>query len=67
MTDPPEGTEVAVDMADLVQVLTEEKAELSQQVAMLKAAVRKLKREAAGAAPRTNGEVKEVVACGPSS
>lgn len=65
--DEPTGDEVAVDMADLVQVLTEENAALSQQVSMLKAAVRKLKREATGAAPQSNGEVKEVAAHGPPS
>lgn len=57
----PTGDEVSVDLADLVEVLAQEKAELSHQVAMLKAAVRKLKREAGEGAPQSNGEVKEVV------
>lgn len=42
-----EGLEVAVDLADLVQVLQQENAELHQQVSMLKAAVMKQRREAA--------------------
>lgn len=57
---PSGGLEVSVDLADLVQVLTRRNAELSQQVAMLEAAVMKLRRDAEGGSPETNSQLTEV-------
>jgi hypothetical protein len=53
---PDSGLEVSVDLADLVKVLTHRNGELSQQVAMLEAAVMKLRREA----EPVNGQPVEV-------
>lgn len=63
MTEPADDA-IAVDLEDLVPVLQEQVVELLNQNAMLKAAVRKLQRDAAAL---TNGEVKEVVPHGPST
>jgi hypothetical protein len=58
-----DGMEVSVDLADMVQVLTQENAELHQQVTMLKAAVMRLRRtlEERGA---TDGQSPEPVPVG---
>jgi cell division protein FtsB len=51
------GMEVGIDLADLVEVLREDNARLQMENAMLRAAVRKLRRELDQTRPSEADEV----------